>query len=64
MTTTREPRGKLDTTASAVMNGPEDALDWLSIDWRQVEKDVVRLRQWIFTASRDGTTRGSATCRS
>jgi RNA-directed DNA polymerase len=36
-------------------NGPEDeTLDWLSIDWRQVEGDVRRLRQRIFTASQAG----------
>ncbi|MGH8940194.1 MAG: reverse transcriptase N-terminal domain-containing protein, partial [Actinomycetes bacterium] len=37
------------------MNGPEgDDLDWCSIDWQQVEDDVRRLRQRIYTASRDG----------
>jgi RNA-directed DNA polymerase len=36
-------------------NGPKDeALDWLSIDWRQVEEDVRRHRQRIFTASQAG----------
>ena len=55
MTATRESRGMLDATASAVVNGPEDVvLDWLSIDWRRVEANVTRLRQRIFTASRDG----------
>ena len=54
MRTTREPRGTLDATATAVVNGPSDGLDWLSIDWRRVEDDVARLRQRIFTASRDG----------
>jgi RNA-directed DNA polymerase len=62
-----EPRGKLDTTliadgaapalpaASAPVNGPEgEDLDWASIDWRQVEEDVRRLRQRIFTASQAG----------
>ena len=35
-----------------VANGPEDiGLDWASIDWRQVEADVRRLRQRIFRAS-------------
>ncbi len=39
----------------AVVNGPEgDTLDWLSIDWQQVEGDVRRLRQRIFTASQAG----------
>jgi len=38
-----------------VVNGPEDEVtDWLSIDWRQVEDDVERLRQRIFTATRNG----------
>jgi RNA-directed DNA polymerase len=38
-----------------VVNGPEgDNLDWCSIDWQQVEDDVRRLRQRIYTASRDG----------
>jgi RNA-directed DNA polymerase len=43
-------------TADGVMvNGPEDeTLDWLLIDWRQVEDDVGRLRQRIFTASQAG----------
>jgi RNA-directed DNA polymerase len=62
------PKGKLDTmtirrvtvaqtavTAAGVANGPEDEpLDWSSIDWRQVQDDVRRLRQRIFTASRAG----------
>jgi RNA-directed DNA polymerase len=43
------------TVATDVVNGPEDeALDWASIDWRQVEDDVRRLRQRIFTASQAG----------
>jgi RNA-directed DNA polymerase len=38
-----------------VVNGPEDdVVDWLSIDWRQVEDEVRRLRQRIFTASQAG----------
>ncbi len=41
-----------------LVNGPEDAhLDWSSIDWRQVEDDVRRLRQRIFTAAREGDLR-------
>ena len=37
------------------VNGPEgERLDWLSVDWRRVEREVRRLRQRIFTASRDG----------
>ncbi len=69
MTTTPEPKDKLDsmTTSTpaaaaspslsgvAVLNGPEDEpLDWLSIDWQSVEQDVRRLRQRIFTASQVG----------
>ena len=55
MTTTREPRDKLDAPAAAGANGPkDDALEWLSVDWQRVEGDVRRLRQRIFTASREG----------
>jgi len=37
------------------VNGPEDeVLDWDAVDWRQVEGDVRRLRQRIFTASKAG----------
>src|SRR5580692_7127230 len=36
-----------------MVNGPEDeVLDWDAVDWRQVEDDVRRLRQRIFTASK------------
>ena len=63
---TLEPRGKLDTNmartagapasaAAQTVNGPEgDILDWESVDWRQAEDDVRRLRQRIFTASKAG----------
>ena len=38
-----------------VVNGPDDELlDWSSIDWRQAEQNVRRLRQRIFTASQAG----------
>lgn len=38
-----------------VVNGPEgELLDWDAVDWRQVEADVGRLRQRIFTASKAG----------
>jgi RNA-directed DNA polymerase len=48
-----EPEDKLD--AVTAVSGPEDAsLDWRQIDWRQVEENVRRLRQRIFTASRSG----------
>jgi RNA-directed DNA polymerase len=41
-----------------MVNGPKDeTLDWRSIDWPQVEEDVRRLRQRIFTASREGDTK-------
>ncbi len=37
------------------VNGPEDVdLDWDVIDWRRHEDDVRRLRQRIFTATREG----------
>jgi RNA-directed DNA polymerase len=36
-----------------MVNGPEgEVLDWDAVDWRQVEDDVRRLRQRIFTASK------------
>jgi RNA-directed DNA polymerase len=47
--------GQVGRHGTAVVNGPEgDDLDWCSIDWASVEDDVRRLRQRIFTASRDG----------
>jgi RNA-directed DNA polymerase len=64
LTTTPEPKGKLDTMTTdqvappvdvAVVNGPEDDfLDWHPIDWRATEEEVRRLRQRIFTASQAG----------
>jgi RNA-directed DNA polymerase len=62
LTTTPEPKGKLDTMATqttgggqatmadvGVVNGPEDELlDWHAARWRVVEEDVRRLRQRIF----------------
>jgi RNA-directed DNA polymerase len=53
MTTSLEPKDKLDTSAASavVVNGPEDVLDWHVIDWRACEEHVRRLRQRIFTAS-------------
>jgi len=40
---------------TAVVNGPEDDdLDWGSINWPEVEDEVRRLRQRIFTASQAG----------
>ena len=54
--TTRTPAAAQATAGPRSMaNGPEDDVtDWLSIDWRQVEDDVGRLRQRIFTASQAG----------
>jgi len=47
--------GQVGRHGAAVVNGPEDDdLDWCSIDWQQVEDDVRRLRQRIYTASRNG----------
>src|ERR1700722_18478603 len=47
--------GHVGRHGTAVVNGPEGGdLDWLSVDWRQVEDDVRRLRQRIFTASQVG----------
>src|SRR5436309_1517094 len=41
-----------------VVNGPDDDdLDWQSVDWRQVQDDVRRLRQRIFTASQAGDSK-------
>jgi hypothetical protein len=39
---------------SSSKTGTVRIIDWLSIDWRHVEDDVRRLRQRIFTASRNG----------
>ncbi len=52
-----EPTDKLDTATISIggVNGPEDALSgWHQVDWRQAEREVRRLRQRIFTASRAG----------
>ena len=50
-----EPKDKLDAATPVVVSGPEDVpLDWSQIDWRQVEANVRRLRQRIFTASKAG----------
>jgi len=58
MTMTPEPKDKLDTAATVVVNGPEDAnLGWRQIDWRVCEASVRRLRQRIFTASQAGDLR-------
>jgi RNA-directed DNA polymerase len=52
-----EPTDKLDatTTSVVVVNGPEDArCGWHQVNWRQAEREVRRLRQRIFTASKAG----------
>ncbi len=55
MTEIPEPEDKLDATARTGASGPEGpALDWRQIDWRRVEREVRRLRQRIFTASKAG----------
>ncbi len=55
MTEDTRTKGQVGRHGVAVVNGPEgDDSDWYSIDWAQVEADVVRLRQRIFTASRAG----------
>ncbi|WP_249715193.1 reverse transcriptase N-terminal domain-containing protein, partial [Rhizomonospora bruguierae] len=53
---TRTPETVHAAVVGEVMaNGPEDLVtDWWSIDWRQAENEVRRLRQRIFTASRNG----------
>ncbi|MGN6168223.1 MAG: reverse transcriptase N-terminal domain-containing protein [Solirubrobacteraceae bacterium] len=52
---TPEPEDKLDARTKVVASGPEDErLDWRRIDWRRAEKNVRRLRQRIFTASKAG----------
>jgi len=36
------------------VNGPQAPTDWNSIDWRKAERNVRRLRQRIFKASKAG----------
>jgi RNA-directed DNA polymerase len=44
--------------AAVGVNGPEGGLlDWDAVDWRSCEENVRRLRQRIFTASRNGDLR-------
>jgi RNA-directed DNA polymerase len=43
-----------DAANRAVVNGPEDLLDWDGVDWRDQERQVQRLRHRIFTATRAG----------
>jgi len=59
MTNEREPKDKLDATATPRgidgANGPKDDISgWRQVNWRQVEDDVARLRQRIFAATRAG----------
>ncbi len=55
MTTALEPTDKLDAVTTVAVNGPEDDLfDWDQVDWDRAEREVRRLRQRIFTASREG----------
>ena len=55
MTDDTRTEGQVGRHGIAVVNGPEDDdLDWLSVDWHQVEDEVRRLRQRIFTASQAG----------
>ena len=54
----RRTDGQVGRHGLAVVNGPEDDdLDWCSIDWHTAEDDVRRLRQRIFTASKEGDLR-------
>ena len=74
MTTTPEPKDKLDAMtgrtvavpgAAVVVNGPEDdILDWDADRLADRGGDVRRLRQRIFTASQAGDLKGSVICRS
>jgi RNA-directed DNA polymerase len=57
MTMPSEPTDKLDAAPALAggVSGPKDPnLDWHQIDWRRAEREVRRLRQRIFTASRAG----------
>ena len=56
MATTAAPKDKLDAPAIVGVNGPEGGsfADWDSIDWDRAQENVRRLRQRIFTASREG----------
>jgi RNA-directed DNA polymerase len=55
MTDDSRTDGHVGRHGTAVVNGPDgDVVDWGSVDWGQVEDDVRRLRQRIFTASQAG----------
>lgn len=58
MTSTRVATAGPTRQRDAEVNGPTDGiLDWHSIDWTQHEENVERLRQRIFVASRNGSTK-------
>ena len=50
VTAVRVDLAALDT-GGAVVNGPEDPLDWDAIGWRRQEEQIQRLRQRIFKAT-------------
>jgi RNA-directed DNA polymerase len=57
MTTPSELTDKLDAAPAlvAAVSGPDGPCeDWQQVDWRRAEREVRRLRQRIFTASRAG----------
>jgi len=57
MTRSPEPTDKLDTATAVVaaVSGPEGVLcGWHQVDWCRVKREVWRLRQRIFTASKAG----------
>src|SRR5258705_10170237 len=55
MTTLTDAAAMAVTADTGVVNGPEDlGFSWDTVRWRQVEAQVRRLRQRIFTATRDG----------
>ncbi|MCA1704039.1 MAG: group II intron reverse transcriptase/maturase [Actinobacteria bacterium] len=53
--TSRVQSAEVTYPSGVVVNGPDDEIPgWSSIDWRQAEEAVRRLRQRIFTASQTG----------
>src|SRR5258705_2246809 len=55
MTTLTDAAAMAVTADTGVVNGPEDlGFSWDTVRWRQVEAQVRRLRQRIFTATREG----------
>jgi len=53
--TASSPAAVVPVDGRRVVNGPEDReLEWGAVDWRAAEDEVRRLRQRIFTASKDG----------